>query len=202
MKFCLHWQDILSGAVRTVAFSSDNTRIVSDSADRKFCVWDAMTYARVLNISTNNFVFSVSFSPNSQRIISGCYDGIVQVRDAQTGQHSSPPSKAHSQSVGPVIPSLDGRWIVSSFVNGKVRVLDAKTGRAVSDPFDTQLNEDYKCIAFAPDGKRIAWISHDNAIQIWTCARGHALEFSVKSGLPGGRGNVAVQTRQSLATTA
>jgi len=64
-----------TGAVRTVVFPPDNTRIVSDSVDRKFCVWDAMMYARVLNISTNNSVFAVSFSPDSQRIISGCYDG-------------------------------------------------------------------------------------------------------------------------------
>ena len=74
--------------VRSVAFSSDGTRIVSGSSDQTIRVWDAATGQQVGEAlrGHENQVNSVAFSSDGTRIVSGSSDQTIRVWDAPTGQ--------------------------------------------------------------------------------------------------------------------
>jgi WD40 repeat protein len=58
--------------VRSVAFSSDGTRIVSGSDDKSVRVWDASTGAELKKLNGHtDYVWSVAFSSDGTRIVSG-----------------------------------------------------------------------------------------------------------------------------------
>ena len=68
-------------------------------------------------------VFSVSFSPDGKRIVSGSFDKTVKVWDAQTGQETLT-LKGHSDTVLSVSFSPDGKRIVSGSSDHTVKVWD------------------------------------------------------------------------------
>jgi WD40 repeat protein len=127
-------------------------------------VWDAHTGKEVFTFRGHSLaVWSVAFSPDGKRVASGSTpfikdgsfvvsspDSSVKVWDAQTGQvlltlegHTAP---------GRVRFSPDGkRLVVSDSVSG-VKVWDAHTGQHVL----TLDAGPAACVAFSPDGKRIA----------------------------------------------
>ena len=72
--------------VLSVAFSSDDSRIVSGSDDKSVRVWDASTgeALKVLEGHTS-YVLSVAFSSDDSRIVSGSGDKSVRVWDAAMG---------------------------------------------------------------------------------------------------------------------
>ena len=68
-------------------------------------------------------VFSVSFSPDGKRIVSGSGDQTLKVWDAQTGQETLT-LKGHSGSVRSVSFSPDGKRIVSGSKDNTLKVWD------------------------------------------------------------------------------
>ena len=70
-----------------VAFSSDDSRIVSGSDDNSVRVWDASTgkTLKVLEGHTH-FVNTVAFLSDDSHIVSGSSDKSVRVWDASTGE--------------------------------------------------------------------------------------------------------------------
>ncbi|MEL7401069.1 MAG: hypothetical protein AAFN68_10925, partial [Pseudomonadota bacterium] len=73
-------------------------------------------------------VYSVSFSLDGQRIVSGGDDGTVRLWDAQTGNAIGQPLKGHEAEVHSVSFSPDGQHIVSGSNDGTLRLWDAQTG--------------------------------------------------------------------------
>ena len=68
-----------TGAVRSVAFSPDGTRIVTGSDDHTAKVWDAMTGMPILELKGHaGPVASVAFSPDGTRIVTGGEDKTAQ----------------------------------------------------------------------------------------------------------------------------
>ncbi|KAG9018784.1 POC1 centriolar protein A, partial [Serendipita sp. 407] len=58
-------------------------------------------------------IFSVAFSPDGRRIVSGSDDKTVRIWDAETGQQLGSSLEGHDGGVTPVAFSPDGRRIVS-----------------------------------------------------------------------------------------
>ncbi|MBE9030531.1 WD40 repeat domain-containing protein, partial [filamentous cyanobacterium LEGE 11480] len=111
-------------------------------------------------------VWSVAFSPDGKRIVSGSRDATLRLWDAQTGQPIGQPLKGHSNPVLSVAFSPDGKRIVSGSWDKTLRLWDAQTGQPIGQPLKGHSNSVWS-VAFSPDGKRIVSGSSDKTLRIW-----------------------------------
>jgi WD40 repeat protein len=99
-----------------VAFSSDNTLIVSGSWDKTIRIWDARTGAPIGEplCGQTGCVVSVAISHDSTRIVSGSSDRAVRIWDALTGDPIGEPLQGHTDIVYSVVFSPDSSHIFSA----------------------------------------------------------------------------------------
>jgi WD40 repeat protein len=76
-------------------------------------------------------VYSVAFSPDGQRIVSGSVDKTVRIWDAKTGAPIGKPLTGHENPVTSVAFSPDGQRIVSGSVDKTVRIWNISTMKSL-----------------------------------------------------------------------
>ncbi|KZT50333.1 WD40 repeat-like protein, partial [Calocera cornea HHB12733] len=163
------------GAVESVAFSPDGTRITSGSYDETVRVWDAVTGQPVGDplVGHKGSVTSVAFSPDGSRIASGSWDKTVRVWDAVMGQAVGNPLIGHDGWVSSVAFSPDGSRIASGSDDRTVRVWDAVTGQPVGDPLvGHKGSAGVTSVAFSPHGSHIVSGSWDKTVRVWDAVTG------------------------------
>jgi WD40 repeat protein len=142
-------------------------------------VWEAATARELLTLKGHKSeIWSVAFSPDNQRIVTGSADGTAKVWDAATGQELlTLRQPGHGGSVDSVAFSPDGERIVTgsgdpTFAHGRVytaKVWDATTGQEL---LTLAMHGDrIRSVAFSPDGKRIVTGSYDDTATVWEAAR-------------------------------
>ncbi|KAJ3983176.1 quinon protein alcohol dehydrogenase-like superfamily, partial [Lentinula detonsa] len=119
-------------------------------------------------------VFSVAFSPDGKRIVSGSWDWSIRIWNADTGEAIGDPLQGHSKEVNSVAFSPDGKRIVSGSYDKSIRIWNADTGEAIGDPLQGH-SISVSSVAFSPDGKRIVSGSMDDSIRIWNADIGKVI---------------------------
>lgn len=118
-------------------------------------------------------VWSVAFSPDGGRIVSGSTDNTVRLWDARTGTAIGGPLLGHSGVVARVAFSPDGTRVMS--VSGDAwRVWDARTGAAMGR-WENRSESGFGLV-FSPDGTRIASGGVDGTVRVWDAKTGAALQ--------------------------
>ena len=115
-------------------------------------VWNADIGQEQLTIQGTDFFYSVAFSPDSKRIVSGRSDntdGTSMVWDAETGQMIRLYT-GHTDQVGGVAFSSDGKYVLTSSDDGTARMWTA-ANEAGARIFSANTDEIYEA-AFSPDG--------------------------------------------------
>ena len=131
-----------TGGINCVAFSNDNTCIVSGSNDNSVCVWDASTGALLTTLNGHtNSVNSVAFSSDGTRIMSGSKDGSLCIWDASLGTLLTTMKNCNIYSISSVAFSSDGTPIVSGSNNKSLHVLLSRQVSVTAE----RPNKDVRC---------------------------------------------------------
>ena len=182
------------GAVTSVSFSPDGTRLASGSSDHTIKMWDTSTGTETITLKGHGQgVTSVSFSPDGSRIASGAglgtsgqqAGGEVKLWDASAGTALAT-LKGHESGVTSVHFSPDGTRLVSGAAAlgqpGEIKLWDALTGTELTTLRGHQ--DSVHSVSFSPDGTRIASGSGDQTIKIWDASTGTELTTLVGHLLP------------------
>jgi hypothetical protein len=109
--------------------------------------------------------WSVAFSPDGRRLVTGSTDGQLTLWDAETGQEIDTIRQATSGGYVSAAFTPNGRWVVSAGENCTVQVLDPTTLQPIHT-FRGHLGP-IRCLAISPDGNFLARGSTDKTVKLW-----------------------------------
>ena len=178
-------------AVLCIAFSPDETEVVTGSTDGSIRLWGSWSGELIRGRATipKSPVLSVAFSPQGSRIVSGNRLGKLTIWDALGGHLQQLSSKSLWQRDCPlsdlghnlkyaginfVAFALGGYRIVCS---SPTWILDGKTGKPLKQI--SSISE--RVIALSPDGTRIALDNYDG-LSIWHVGHGYMVQRLQRNG--------------------
>ncbi len=160
-----------TNSVGAVAFSPDDSRVVSGDSDGTVRMWDVgrgQLIGHPLR-SDAGLINGVAFSPDGRRIAAACSDNTVRLWDVANGRPIGQPLRGHTDWVRTVAFSPDGRRIATGGDDKTVRLWDAVTLQPVGQPLRGHTDR-VQIVAFSPDGRRIATGGDDKTVHLWDAA--------------------------------
>ena len=159
--------------ISALATWRQNTTLSQNWKSQFTCI-PVFTYSQsnnlpLLTVTSGSSFTSVMFSSDGKQIVSGSYDGSVQVWDASTGKELKK-LKGHTSWVFSVAFSTDDTWIVSGSDDNSVMVWDTSTGVNMK-----KLKGHTACVtsvAFSRDSKQIVSGSMDHSVRVWDALAG------------------------------
>ena len=150
--------------------------LATGSDDKLIRLWavPSGTPYQIPLVGHHNYVFSLSFSPKGNMLVSGSFDEAVFLWDVRSGRimRSLP---AHSDPVGGVDFNRDGTLIASCSSDGLIRIWDAMTGQCLR----TLVHEDRRQVAsvqFTPNSQFVMAWTLDQRIRLWDYAAGKCVK--------------------------
>ena len=114
---------------------------------------------------------SISFSPDSKRIVVPGVRGTVGIWEVATGRRVGEPLAIGSVDVGKAIFAADGRMVIASDDSGLVSMVDVGTGRPVRPPLSAG-GVPADSLDLSPDGRLVAAASFDGSVYVWDVKTG------------------------------
>jgi WD40 repeat protein len=160
------FEKVHSGFIWSVSASLHQDSVVSAGDDGEVILWDAKSGKKKLSLLGHSWnIFSVDFSWNGDKLVSGSLDETIRVWNFSTDRSSRIISNAHSGGVRHVKFTADDRRIISCGHDGNVKLWDLKTlellhvwsgHRSFVQSFDFNLR-----------GDRLISCGDDKTIRIW-----------------------------------
>jgi WD40 repeat protein len=173
--------------VRFVAFSQDDTRLVSASLDGTARIWDVLNRAAIgAPLKHEGSVNTAAFSPDGTLVVTASADNTARVWDVRSGVAIGARLK-HDGEVNSAVFSPDGSRVVTTSADATARVWDTQRGEEIGAPLKHEGS--VNMAAFSPDGARVVTASDDATARIWDVQSGAAIgtpfkhESDVKSAI-------------------
>jgi WD40 repeat protein/serine/threonine protein kinase len=143
-------------------FSPDGSKLAAAGEDKLARMWDPATGKLLVTCRGHTSkIQGAAFRPDSARLVTASFDGTVRQWDTATGREVEAPYDRHTGELAEAVYSPDGEWVASAGADRTIRVWQA-AGRqdvAVLHGHTGAVTG----LAFAPDGRRLASLSHENA---------------------------------------
>lgn len=117
-------------------------------------------------------IYSLNFSSNGGKVVSGSWDGTVRIWDSKTGELLYT-LKGHEDAVRSVEFSADGTRIASASWDGTIRIWDAEAG-VMLRTLSAQ-GKKVNSVAFSKDGHKVLGGFWDRTLRIWEVQSGKLL---------------------------
>ncbi|NOH02307.1 MAG: hypothetical protein HND47_10300 [Chloroflexi bacterium] len=160
------------GTVNQVVYSKDGEKIAAATSYGVY-IFDADTLAQVLQIGTNNWIYSVAFSPDGEMLASSSWDNTIRLWRASDGSLLRT-LEGHTGDVYSLDFSPDGRTLASGSFDNTIRLWRPSDGTLLQT---LSGHTSYvKSVAFSPDGTVLASGSDDRSIRLWRVDNGSLLQ--------------------------
>jgi WD40 repeat protein len=166
----LHTLEGHEDAVLCVAFSPDNKRAVSGSADKTVRVWDVKTGKELACYKGHTGeVLHVAFTPDGNRVLSAGADKTLRlwVEDEKKEPQTF---EGHTDKITGIAVSADGSLLISSSLDKTVRVWDLETRKELHCLKGHTLG--VLGVAIAADGQLVASAGQDKTVRLWDAKTG------------------------------
>ena len=180
-----------TGSVFGYALSPDGQTIVTIGRDDKMARawgvdWSTNTFTE-LNSWEVGLVSSIGYSPDSRRVVTSGFDGVVRVWDTSNGsqvKHDHDDQlRAGASNITTVTFSVDGKWILAGGADGTIRIWTADKGQLLAD---LRVHSSAINSISTNDDAMIATASDDRSAKVFACS------------ICGPIGDVVAQAREQL----
>jgi WD40 repeat protein/tRNA A-37 threonylcarbamoyl transferase component Bud32 len=162
-----------------LAFSADEQRLASASADKTVKIWDATTGVQLFHLPGHTGVIhDIAFRSDGQRLASASADKTLKIWDLKTGKTEHTLS-GHAAPVLCVAFRADGQRLASGSEDGTVKLWDAAGQEVRSLKNTTKVTS----IAFSRDGNQLAAAVGDG-VTVWNADSGQEVHHFPQ---PGGK---------------
>ncbi|MDY3557968.1 WD40 repeat domain-containing protein [Gemmata sp. JC673] len=168
-----------AGAAMTALVFLDGNRLVASGGDKVVKVWDLAAKKVLKELGGHTLaVLTVAASPDGKLVVSGSADASVRGFAPDSGKEVWKWSSRKAAVA--VAVRADGKRVAVGIADGGLSLLD------VSGPAARELSTlaahtaGTTCVAFSPDGNRLASVGGDGALRVWSVGTDGALTQLVR----------------------
>lgn len=162
-----------AATVRGLAFSADNSKLVSASHDKTFRVWNLADGQQIASVEAPAPLNAVALVGEDKQMATGGEDNVIRLWELPAAQPAEAPApikelSGHSAPVTSLV-AIPGGKLLSGSKDNTARVWDLGAGNAVQT-----LNHGgpVEAVALRGDGKRYASVSSNNTAKLWNAENG------------------------------
>ena len=152
-------------AILSVAFSPDESKLVSGGSDRVLTVWDWQTQRRLASKegSHRGAIWSVAFSRDGTLVASGCGSDMVKLWHASDLQSAVTPMPYHKSAIRALAFSPDRNTLASGSEDATVKLLSVRDHSEMATlPQDSTVRQ----VLFSPDGNTLAVVTEKGTLSL------------------------------------
>ncbi|AFY95774.1 WD40 repeat domain-containing protein [Chamaesiphon minutus] len=162
-----------SNWVFSVAYSPDESRLASASADGTVRIWDLATGECLQTLPHEHWAIRTLFAPDGRYLVVSGMSPTIYVWDTISGEPIAT-LNGHRDWIWSIEMSADGRTLFSTGEDRTIRVWDLNTGDCQTVLRGHQ--QRIWSISLSPDGRHLVSGSEDRSIEIWDLQSGKCVK--------------------------